>query len=479
VGLKVSISAYAMPLLVFGVVLNFQQSRALQGGGAILAGMGFLFLGIDFMKAGFESYQAAVDLAAYALDGLPGLLLYTALGVLATVIMQSSHATLALTLAGMAAGQITYDNALALAIGANIGTTVTAVLGGLGANVAGKRLAGAHVLFNVVTALIALALIEPLRWTVEGMSGLMGIAADDYTVKLAVFHTLFNVIGIVAMLPLLGRMADRLERWLPEPAGDGVPQPRYLNTAAMDSPDTACAAVRKEVWHLLDQAFDLLAHGIHLHRSQIRESSDLQATIEASREIIDIDMDALYRQRVKRLYGAILDFISGRTTQVPSPGFTDRLYRLQRAASEIVEAIKHVKHLRKNVTLYMLSDNADIRREYNDLRLRVALVLRESYRLSEQSGDDATMAMLELDEVAVRARVDQQTMNERVTELLGSGRIDAVMATSLLNDSGYASQTVDAILDATRALLAATDEEVARTTEALSVRDESPREAAG
>lgn len=479
VGLKVSIAAYAMPLLVFGVVLNFQQSRALQGCGAILAGMGFLFLGIDFMKAGFETYRAAVDLEAYALEGLPGLLLYSALGVLATVIMQSSHATLALTLAGMAAGQITYDNALALAIGANIGTTVTAVIGGLGANIAGKRLAGAHVLFNILTALIALSLIEPLRWTVDGLSGLMGIAANDYTVKLAVFHTLFNVIGIVAMLPLLGRMADSLERWLPEPEESGAPQPRYLNAAAMDSPDTACAAVRQEVWHLFDQAFDLLAHGIHLHRSQIRGNSDLQATLDADREIIEIDMDALYQQRVKRLYAAILDFISGRTTQIPSPGFTDQLYRLQRAASEIVEAIKHVKHLRKNVTTYMLSENADIRREYNDLRLRVALVLRESYRLSEQRYDDATMAMLELDEVAVRARVDQQTMNERVTKLLGSKRINAVMATSLLNDSGYASQTVDSILDATRALLAATDERVARTTEALSVRDESPREATG
>ena len=216
IGMKMSLSAFALPMLVFGVVLNFQQPRAWKAFGAVLAGLGFLFLGIDFMKAGFESYESAVDLREYAMDGVAGLLVYTGLGILATVVMQSSHATLALTLAGLATGQITYENALALAIGANIGTTVTALIGGLGANITGKRLAGAHLLFNAVTAVIALVLIEPLRWSVDALSALMSIADDDYTVKLAVFHTLFNCLGVAIMLPLISRMARALERWLPE-----------------------------------------------------------------------------------------------------------------------------------------------------------------------------------------------------------------------------------------------------------------------
>jgi phosphate:Na+ symporter len=195
IGMKMSLSAFALPMLVFGVVLNFQQSRVLKAFGSILAGLGFLFLGIDFMKEGFESYQSAVDLRDYAMTGITGLLIYTGLGILATVVMQSSHATLALTLAGLATGQVTYENALALAIGANIGTTVTALIGGLSANIAGKRLAGAHLLFNISTAAIALVLIEPLRWSVDSLSALMSIAEDDYTVKLAVFHTLFNCLA--------------------------------------------------------------------------------------------------------------------------------------------------------------------------------------------------------------------------------------------------------------------------------------------
>jgi phosphate:Na+ symporter len=471
IGMKMSLSAFALPMLVFGVVLNFQQPRALKAIGAILAGLGFLFLGIDFMKEGFVSYQSAVDLREYAMTGITGLLIYTGLGVLATVIMQSSHATLALTLAGLATGQITYENALALAIGANIGTTVTALTGSLGANIVGKRLAGAHLLFNMATAVIALILIEPLRWSVDLLSALMSIAEDDYTVKLAVFHTLFNCLGVAVMLPLISRMAGALERWLPEKAGEAAAEPKYLNPAAMDSPDSANAAVRREVWHLFDQAFVILAHGLHLHREQIRNCDDLEATINNSRERIDIDIDLVYRQRVKRLYNAILDFISGRMTRISSASSTESLYRLQHAAGEMVEAIKHVKHLRKNLTVYMAADNTAIRREYNDLRLRVAMVLRETHRFYTGKFDDASTAILELDEIAVRARVDRESMVARVTKLLGAKRIDSAMATSLLNDSAYASETVDAILTGTRALLTATDVEAARTAEALSVSD--------
>ena len=479
VGLKVSLSVYAIPLLVFGVVLNFQPARALKGIGAVLAGVGLLFLGIDFMKTGFESFQSAIDLSEFAVEGLPGLLLFIALGMAATVIMQSSHATLALTLAGLAAGQITYENGLALAIGANLGTTITAIIGGLAANIDGKRLAGAHVLFNVVTATIALAIFQPLLWAVEEMSGFMGIADDDFLLKLAVFHTLFNALGVAFMLPVIPRMANALERWLPEPSADRSTQPRYLNAAAMDSDATACAAVRREVWHLFDQAFGILANGIHLHREQIRDSEDVISVINADRDLIEANIDELYEQRVKSLYGAILEFISGLTTEVHSPAYSDELYRLQRAAGEMVEAIKHVKHLRKNLTWYMVSDNDAIRQEYNNLRQRITMVLRETDRLSRDEYEDVTTALLTLDEIAVRTNVDWESTNARVTQLLRESQISSTMATSLLNDSGYASETVDAMLESTRALVASLDPDAARTAEMLSVRDEERSEVAG
>ena len=117
-GLKVDIAAYALPMLVFGVIMTFQKnSKHFTAAGWALIGMGFLFLGIAYMKDGFEAVSTGLDLSQYAVPGFRGLLIYAAIGIAMTVVMQSSHATLILTITALAAGQVSYENALALAIG--------------------------------------------------------------------------------------------------------------------------------------------------------------------------------------------------------------------------------------------------------------------------------------------------------------------------------------------------------------------------
>ncbi len=153
------------------------------------------------MKEGFDVFKEYIDLTQYAIPGFKGVIVYTFLGIMITTILQSSSATLALILTALAAGQIEYENALALAIGANVGTTITAVLGSLSSNIAGKRLAGAHLIFNVVTGVVALAFIFPLARLVNVLSDFVNISPTDYTLKLAMFHTIFNVLGVVIMIP--------------------------------------------------------------------------------------------------------------------------------------------------------------------------------------------------------------------------------------------------------------------------------------
>ena len=227
-GLKVNIGAYAMPMIALSIILVFQKSKALRGIGYALAGLGFLFLGIHHMKEGFDSFKDQIDLTRFALSGLIGLFVYSLIGTVATVIMQSSHATMVLILTALASGQISYENALALAIGANIGTTITAIIGALGANFQGKRLALAHLIFNVLTALVALVFISPLRETVDWISAGVGISSDDFAMKLAVFHTIFNVLGVALMLPLLTRLIEFLEQRIKEPQPD-VSKPHFLH----------------------------------------------------------------------------------------------------------------------------------------------------------------------------------------------------------------------------------------------------------
>jgi phosphate:Na+ symporter len=460
-GLKVKISAYAMPMLVFGIVLAFQKSKYLKGIGSVLAGLGFLFLGIHYMKEGFEAFKDSFDLAALAVDGYPGLFLFAGIGAAATVVMQSSHATLVLILTALAAGQITYENALALAIGANVGTTITAIIGSLSANVQGKRLAGAHLVFNGVTGVIAILFVSQFVLAVDYISAKVGIADDNYTMKLAVFHTLFNIVGVLVMVPLINQLASRLNKFIPEQPVN-LAEPRYLSDAAIEFPETVISSVKKEVWHLFDAAFELMAHGMNLHRTQILESPDLARTIDEDREIHEFNMDELYDSKVKVLYSAIVDFISRAQTSVPSV-FSEELFRLRNAASEIVECVKHIKHFRKNASNYMVSDNEYIRQEYNILRLKVANILKEIYRLRELN--EHTLSVLEMDELKAEAHNAHERLNKQITSLLNDEKISALMATSLLNDFNYSDDTAKNLLDAAQALMASHTELLAEAAQ--------------
>ena len=118
-GLKVNISSYAMPMLVFGTLFIMQKkNKSLKGFGYVLMGIGFSFLGIHYMKQGFEAFQSSVDLTVYSATGIKGILLYLWIGIVATVAMQSSHATIFLVIAALSLGQISYENALMITIGA-------------------------------------------------------------------------------------------------------------------------------------------------------------------------------------------------------------------------------------------------------------------------------------------------------------------------------------------------------------------------
>src|SRR6056297_1554999 len=297
-GLKVNIAAYAMPMIALSIVLVFQKSKPLRGLGYALAGLGFLFLGIHHMKEGFDAFKDQIDLTRFALSGLLGLFIYSLIGTTATVVMQSSHATMVLILTALAAGQISYENALALAIGANIGTTITAIIGSLSANFQGKRLALAHLIFNMVTAVVALVFIAPLREAVDWISDIVRIAQDDFAMKLAVFHTIFNVLGVALMLPFLAQLIAFLERRIVEPVPD-VSRPRYLNEAVDDFPQTLEIALRKEVFHLYENAVELILHGLNLHRDQVFTTDEVAGLVRNSRSPLELDLEESYERRVK------------------------------------------------------------------------------------------------------------------------------------------------------------------------------------
>lgn len=445
-GVKIKIAHYAMPMLIFGVIFRFNDSKSYQGLGNILVGLGFVFLGIGYMKEGFEALKAGLDLAQFAMDGYLGVLVYIIIGAIATIVIQSSSATMALIITALATGQIEYVNALALAIGANIGTTVTAIIGSLSSNANGKRLAVAHFIFNIVTGAIAIIFLYQLADVVDIFSSYLGIGDQDYAMKLALFHTIFNIIGVLAVSPFTHKLVVFLKGLFNEQQKD-ISRARYLDDVVVTIPEAAIVALKNEVAHLYDNTIEAIMHALSLHRTQILgiEDDKIKSVVEESTKFIDISMEEFYDKRVKYLYSDIISY-SAVAQEKMSVEQSDDIYILKVACRKMVETIKDANELQKNIILYMKGNNEDMKFEYNFLRIEIAKTLNNIHMLRNNDEDDFdVLTKIKLLEENLK-QIDMME-NGRIDSLIRDNKIEPKMATSLMNDSSFAYDTSKKLLD--------------------------------
>ncbi len=441
-GVKVKIAYYAMPMLVFGVVLRFMKAKTPKGIGTVLLGLGFVFLGIGYMKEGFDTLKEGIDLAQFAIPGMVGVLVYILVGMVATIIIQSSSATMAIIITALASGQIIYVNALALAIGANIGTTVTAVIGSLTSNENGKRLAVAHVIFNVVTAVIAVALIHQLAALVDFSANKIGIAEDNYVMKLALFHTFFNIVGVLVVAPFTKQMVRVLERRFIRK--EEAAQPKYLDDAVIEMAEPALAAIKKETERLYDKSIKALAHALQLHRHDIWSDRPLSDVVASSTQTIPIDIDSYYKKNIKGLYGEIIKFATLAQGAMDHEDHR-RAYELKLANRDIVESLKDVREVQKNIARYIKSPNIYVQREYNTTRKTIATLLRGIDKVRKKPND--ILAVTQVEVIKQEVQEMDADANKRIDELVRNDQITTQMATSLMNDSAIAYDIVDNLLE--------------------------------
>ena len=192
----------------------------------------------------FQDLGTVVDLSAYNIGGIPGVLLFVAVGAVLTLLMQSSSAAMALILTAAMSGILTLESAAAAAIGTNIGTTSTALLSVLGATHNAIKVAAAHIIFNLVTGLVALAAIRPLLFAVTWLTGLLD--GGDTATSIAVFHTLFNILGVILFLPFTDRLVAFLDRRIGREAAM-LGRPRYIDDNVLKTPSLAMDALFMEL----------------------------------------------------------------------------------------------------------------------------------------------------------------------------------------------------------------------------------------
>ena len=433
-GLKINISALAMPMLVFGIVFSFQKSNSLKGLGNVLAGLGFFFLGIYYMKEGFEVFKQYIDLTQYAVPGFKGIFIYTIIGIFVTTVLQSSSATLALILTALSAGQIEYENALALAIGANVGTTITAVLGSISSNAAGKRLAGAHFVFNIATGIVALALIYPLAKLVNILAESLTIAATDFTLKLALFHTIFNILGVIIMIPFIKKLERILVKFIKVKEDKEIDEPKFLNEAVLKFSGSLMSSLINESKFLYKNAiFEIVAHSLNIHRSDIISQEKLKKIIKRSKEEMDINVEELYYKKVKHIYGEIIRYATtAQSTLKLNKRQNEVISEIKIANRKMVEIIKDAKELNKNVNIALTTDNKYLHNEYDGFRKKVAKVLRVIY-LFRKSEDQNKYEKI-LSQLKDEAKDNIRQSNKSIDKLIRKNLITADMASSLFND---------------------------------------------
>lgn len=257
------ITDLALPAIALGVALRmFAKRRKHRYYGDVIFGFGMLFFGLLTMKAGLSPIKKDPEFVAFftrfAADDLAGILLCVLTGAALTMIVQSSSATVGLTMTLAMQGLIPFHGAAALVLGENIGTTITAELATIGAGVNAHRAARAHTMFNVIGVGIMVALFPYFVGFVEWVTALMGygppgeiVGGEAVNVNryIANGHTMFNVLNaliFLAVLPWLVKVATWLTPHKEEPEED-LFQPPALEERHLESPTLALPQVRAEV----------------------------------------------------------------------------------------------------------------------------------------------------------------------------------------------------------------------------------------
>lgn len=335
-GFKLKLSSLALGLLGaggVGVALLDKGNRLREVAG-FAVGLGLLLFGLDLMKQGVESYAASFDVSPFAHWSVPAL---TLLGMGVTALIQSSSAAMMIALSALHAGVLGIEAAAAFAIGTGIGTTVTAVLGAVGGSPDKKRVAAAHVGFNLAKAALALSMLYPLL----DLLGRVPALADPL-LRLVAFHSSFNLIGIAVMLPAVGWAA----RWLGRRfRGADAQINTFLHGTGLDVPEAACEAVRKEVRRGVCMAMGLNRYALHQHAPESTPWPDPDAADpRAGRRSYAQRYD-----RLKRLEGELAEYVVAlQAHELPQETGRELSAQLEAMRLAVISA-KSIKDVRQNL----------------------------------------------------------------------------------------------------------------------------------
>lgn len=327
-GMKLKLGVVALPIAGIGGFLRLLGKERIASIGLVCAGFGLIFFGIDVLQNGMKDLASYLDLSGLGGSGLLNRLILVAIGIAMTVIMQASSAAVATTMAALASGAIDLGQAAALVIGQNIGTTLTAGIAAIGASSSARRTAMSHILFNVVTGILAFIILPYFLSGVMLVVGVFGVV--DKAITLAAFHSAFNLLGIVIILPFIGQFSKLLLWIIPE---RGPYLTRHLDDTLVNLPSVALETVRRTVIDITKSSIDIVREMI--------ESEEVSPVLKT--RLRDVG-NALNETR--RFLGKI------KTTKGAAPAYGNRLMFVLHAIDHVDQLIIACWEFRKLATMH-------------------------------------------------------------------------------------------------------------------------------
>ena len=346
-GFKADISALAIPMMLFGFLFSNSKKDKHKNVGELIVGFSLLFLGLSFMKESVPDLRQTPEVlefvTAWSSYGFGSVLLFLVFGTVLTLVLQSSSATMAITLIMLSMGWIPFDMACAMVLGENIGTTITANIAASVGNTQAKRAAMSHTIFNVFGVLWALVLFRPFLRVVglitESLFGLPNPAAEDFAVTdstssegtaalygLSMLHTLFNVTNTL-ILVWFTKWISKAVCWIiraPKNQEKEVFKLKYISAGPLSTPELS-----------VEQAFDEVIHFAQISRNGTAYAKE--AVVEADTDKFEVLRDKLvkYEEISDRIEYEIATFLNGVSAEEVSESTSLKIKAMYKIVGEL------------------------------------------------------------------------------------------------------------------------------------------------
>jgi len=380
--LVLEVGKYGLPLLGFAAFFFlFSKNDKTRSTALLIMGLGMVFFGLELMKEGFRPLRDMPEFIAWFSKFTPdtywGVLKCALAGAGITAIVQSSSATVGITMGLASAGVINFETSVALVLGQNIGTTITAFLASIGTVRAAKRVAYAHILIKVIGVILTtacfpiyIALIRKMLVLDPDFSVMVDGDLKYLTIVkgIAIAHTTFNILLVVLFLPFTRIIANLLTRWMPDSVADEIPHLTYLDVRMLDTPSLGLEQSRHELLFMADSVKKMMGQ---LRSTLFTEKSDeeLNRRIFHREEILDnvqkeiteflggllsgnvtheVVNEARWQVRMADEYESISDYIAGilkmqiklrNNKLVPSPEGQEELLHLHDRTTKYLDFI--------------------------------------------------------------------------------------------------------------------------------------------